>query len=238
LVLNNIFLSIAKIVQSITQAIYRAAVAPYIAVPYGSYFDQAAFGTVIFPTTIINMTANNGYIVPYVRFGQTNVIYSSIFYLSPPVNILKMVLWVDCDDGCAIRITDPETKVRTDLINTLAAWEGGPGPEGSGPYKFPADGSGNGIFLNLYAGKYYKIECNSTNNTGADSCSFLYTIPEAISPSTPVTYTVHTNDDNAMLTMSGATVTTTIPEYVGNGIVPNPPVPIRIPTSWYYTDPL
>ena len=236
---RNIFLSLTTIyIKSfIAQTEYQAPSAPYIFVPYGSYFTPSAFGTVISPTAAIDISANNGFIVPYVNPGQSNVIYRSIFYLSPPVNILNMVLWVDCDDGCAIRITDPDTNITTDLINTLSAWRGGPGPEGFGPYRFPADAMGNGIFLNLYAGKYYKIECNSTNNSGADSCSFLYTIPVASSPPTPVSYTVITADVNAMSLMSGATVATTIPNYVGT-VVPIVPTPTPIPSSWYYLDPL
>jgi hypothetical protein len=216
----------------IIQTEYQTAAAPFISVLEGSYFDSTAFGIVNASTAIIDMTGDRG-IVPYVDPGQATVIYQSIFCLSPPTDVLNMVLWVDCDDGCAIRITDPDTKVVTDLINTFSAWEGGPGPQGGGPYKYPGTASGNGILLNLYAGKYYKIECNSTNNSGADSCSFLYTVPIQSSPPMPVTYTVNTIGDNAMASMSGATFATTIPPFMGTGPI-YPSTINLIPTSWYY----
>jgi hypothetical protein len=215
----------------IQQTVYSTGGSPpYLFVPFGSYFDSGAFGNIIIPIATINISANGAQIVPVGSFGD-NRIFLSDFYLSPPIDLLNMVLWVDCDDGCAIRITDPDTNIVTDLINTESAWSGG---SGVGFFKYPADASGNGIFLNLFEGKYYKIECNSTNNIGLTSCRFLYTIPIPSSPPTPVTYIVDTGDANAMLLMSGATPTTLIPPHMGTLPPGVGPTSIPIPASWYY----
>jgi hypothetical protein len=215
----------------IQQTVYSTGGSPpYLFVLFGSYFDSGAFGNIVIPISSIDMNANEPQIVPVGSSGD-NRIFMSDFYLSPPTDLLNVVLWIECDDGCAIRITDPDTNFVTDLINTVSAWSGG---LGVGSFKYPADASGNGIFLNLFGGKYYKIECNSTNNNGPTSCKFLYTIPIPSSPPTPVTYIVDTGDANAMLLMSGATPTTLIPPRMGTLPPGVGPTPILIPASWYY----
>ena len=198
-------------------------------VPAGRYFDPTAFGFPLIASRPISIT--DGFVVPYQDPGPYYTIYQSVFYLSPPIDLLKMVLWIACDDGVALRITDPDTNIVTDLINNSETWRGGVGPQGGGAYRFPAAGT-TGIILNLYAGKYYKIECNSQNNTGAASCSLLYTIPEESSPGTPVTYTV--NFENAMALMTGATVPTTIPSNMGTGPANPTPPPQLFPRTWFY----
>jgi len=230
----------------IKQTIYPLSQTPSAQVPFGFYFDQNYYGSPAGPATLRDMQANGSSLNFDADPGL--IIYQNSFYLKPPMDISGMVLWIACDDGCAVRYTDPDTLQYVYLVNNGNSWLGGPSPAGGGPYIFPSNASGdftndpaitsNGILLNLSSQKYYKFDFITNNRLGSSQCSLAYTIPVEATPGVPVTYTTHLG--GRMYTMSHATLATTIPRDMG-AIDPHPPIQndvLLIDYTWYYCDPL
>ena len=212
------------------------------------FFNTIFYGFPSGNTFLYNMQENSEYgnyitYYPFLDNETNNRIHRSVFFLKPPMDISGMLLWISCDNGCAVRYIDADNPtVWVNLINNRLGWIGGTQPQGGGTFRFPSDNegessAGNGILLNLSSQKYYKFEVILNNTTGLMMFSLGYTVPQRQSPGTPVTYT--TQNGNDMGIMSNATTETTIPPGLSGGQHPDLEAQIvTIDHTWYYCDPL
>jgi len=184
-----------------------------------NYFDSTKYGSITrsltdSPTNI----APIGYFISLIDPGYA--IYRTSFYISPPTNIMGILLWIISDDGCVINYTEcdingdptgPTTNLITNWIQTAGASSGG-------PWFYPADINNDGIVLNWSAGSYYKFDCVSMNVRENSYFGLYYSQPNGGSP---FTYTTSPTSKYTITTISAG---------------PSPPTSTsEIPPSWYYT---